>query len=83
MTDSDTNVERLYAVGDEDATEEILTDPELARLEREFNESSERLYHLNAIIAHARALERLYDDDALAERQIVQETRLNAKQLRG
>lgn len=62
---------------------ELATSEELRRIEEEFAASSQRLQHLNAIIAHAEALERLYDDDQLVERQIAQETRLKAEQLRG
>lgn len=62
---------------------ELATSEELRRIEEEFAASSQRLRHLNAIIAHAEALERLYDDDQLVGRQVAQETRLKAEQLRG
>lgn len=68
---------------DRDTFVELATSEELRRIEEEFSRSSQRLRHLNAIIAHAEALECLYDDDQLVERQVAQETRLKAKQLRG
>jgi len=68
---------------DRDTFVELATSEELRRIEEEFHESSQRLRHLTTIIAHAEALERLYDDDQLVERQVAQETRLKAEQLRG
>jgi hypothetical protein len=68
---------------DGDRAVELMTDPELADIEQEFHESSERLRHLDALIAHAEALERLYPEDKMVERQVVQEIRLKATQLRG
>jgi len=52
---------------DRDTFVELVTDPELARIEQEFAESSERLRHLNAII----------------ELHVAQEMILKAEQLRG
>lgn len=66
-----------------DRAVELMADERLIEIEEEFHESSERLRHLDAIIAHAQALERLYDEDKMVERQVVQEIRLKAKQLRG
>lgn len=45
--------------------------------------SSERVRHLNAIIAHTEALERLYDEDDVLKRHIIQRLRLKAKEIRG
>lgn len=68
---------------DRDTFVELVTDPELARIEQEFAESMERLERLNTLVALTEALEDDYEDDfRLTERQIVREIRLKAEQLR-